>query len=475
VGKSHHLAPLAVLCAASFLAVIDTTIVSIALPTIRRAFAFSAGGAQWVLNAYVLVFGGLLLLFGRLADRIGRRRAFMCGLVLFGLGSVVSGVATHGWLLILGRFVQGIGAAAFVPSSLSLLTSMFSTQRERSRALAAYGAMAGLGFVAGMVGGGVVTELWGWRWIFLVNVPVVCLTLGVARRLLHEHRGDAAGTPVDAAGALAVTGGLVLLIFALTSGPRAGWLAPSTMAAGVLGVVMLAVFIGLEHRHPAPLVPTTVVARVDVLASNTAIALESMVGVAWLFLLTLYLQDVRGQDALVSGLLFAPMTAASIAGAVTAGRAAVALGTGRTVVIGLLLVTVGLAAMALAMSQSYGLATVLIGMIVGEFGFMLASVGLTVVATSSLEDKHAGLAAGLLNTSTQLGGGVGLGIVAAVVAATAPHGDITAHSLQLGFLSCGLFSLLALALVIAALRRPAKQTSPRGESDQALSAIHQGG
>jgi MFS family permease len=179
-----------VLCVASFLAVVDTTIVTIALPSIRRAFGFSPAGVQWVLNAYSLVFGGLLLLFGRLGDRIGRRRMFVLGLAVFGAGSVLAGLATHGWTLITGRFVQGLGGGAFVPASLSLLTATFAERRERSRALAVYGAMAGLGFVAGMVGGGVITQAWGWRWIFLLNVPVVAVTLTAVGPTLTESRGD---------------------------------------------------------------------------------------------------------------------------------------------------------------------------------------------------------------------------------------------------------------------------------------------
>jgi MFS family permease len=179
---------LALLCAASFLAVVDTTIVSIALPSIRRVMGFSAGGSQWVLNAYALVFGGLLLLFGRLGDRVGRRRMFLFGLIVFLAGSVLAGVATQPWMLLGGRIVQGFGAAAFVPSSLSLLTANFAAGSVRSRALAAYGAMAGVGFVVGMVGGGVITELLGWRWIFLLNVPIVLIMLLPVHRVLAESR-----------------------------------------------------------------------------------------------------------------------------------------------------------------------------------------------------------------------------------------------------------------------------------------------
>jgi MFS family permease len=212
---------LAVLCAASFLAVVDTTIVSIALPSIRHARGMSPAGAQWVLTAYSLVFGGLLLLFGRLADRYGRRRAFLAGLVVFAAGSAVAGLAPSPAVLVAGRVLQGLGAAAFVPSSLSLLTTAYQDGAERGRALGAYGAMAGLGFVAGMVGGGVLTELWGWRWIFLVNLPLVLVTLVPAARVLAESR-TGSRRPLDAGGAGTVTVGLVLVVVALAAAPEHG-------------------------------------------------------------------------------------------------------------------------------------------------------------------------------------------------------------------------------------------------------------
>jgi MFS family permease len=244
---------LALLCVASFMAVVDTTIVSIALPSIRRAMEFSPSGSQWVLNVYALVFGGLLLLFGRLGDRMGRRRLFILGLIVFLAGSVLAGVATQAWMLLGGRIIQGLGAAAFVPSSLSLLTANFAAGSARSRALAAYGAMAGLGFVVGMVGGGVITELLGWRWIFLLNIPIVMIMLLPVRRVLPESRNTSSTDSIDVGGAVTVTIGLILLIFSMTSAPRHGWLAPETWGAGLLGLAAMILFIVIERHHAAPL------------------------------------------------------------------------------------------------------------------------------------------------------------------------------------------------------------------------------
>jgi EmrB/QacA subfamily drug resistance transporter len=438
---------LALLCAASFLAVVDTTIVSIALPSIRRVMGFSAGGSQWVLNAYALVFGGLLLLFGRLGDRVGRRRMFLFGLIVFLAGSVLAGVATQPWMLLGGRIVQGFGAAAFVPSSLSLLTANFAAGSVRSRALAAYGAMAGVGFVVGMVGGGVITELLGWRWIFLLNVPIVLIMLLPVHRVLAESRDTSSPRSIDVGGAVAVTLGLISLIFAMTSAPAHGWLAPTTWGAALIGIVAVILFIMIERRHPAPLVPPAAVARRAVLTPNGAILMQSMVGVAWLYLLTFYLQDLRGLDPLISGLWFTPMTVASVLAAIIAGRATVRLGTRTTAMIGLVLMAAGLIILMLAVAIWDSFDLVIVGMVVGEAGFMLGSVALTIMATTSLDDRHAGLASGLVNTSNQLGGGFGLGVVAAVVAATASQSAIDESALTSGFLTCLAFVVPALILV----------------------------
>jgi EmrB/QacA subfamily drug resistance transporter len=443
---------LAVLCGASFLAVVDTTIVSIALPTIRDAMGLTASGSQWVLSSYALAFGGLLLFFGRLGDIVGRRRTFVTGLVVFAAGSLLAGAAVQPWMLVAGRILQGLSAGAFVPNSLSLLTATFTEARARSRAIAAYGAMAGLGFVAGMVGGGVITELWGWRWIFWINVPFAALMLGSARALA-EHRGTSRRGRLDAAGGVTVTIGVTAVIFAVTSGPRLGWLSVATVGAGLLGLAATGAFVAVERRHADPLLPPSVVARPAVAVPNAAIVLQSMVGIAWLFLLTLYFQDVRGLSPLASGLWFTPMTVASVAGAAFAGRVAVKFGIRRTAVAGQLLVAGGLVVMTLGVATPSGFGTVITGTVLGETGFMLGSVALTIAATGSLADDQAGLAAGLLNTATQLGGAVGLAIVAALVT-----GATTIPSVQAGFLACIAFSVAALGLV--SRLRPGMASAP---------------
>jgi MFS family permease len=309
--------------------------------------------------------------------------------------------------------------------------------------------MAGLGFVVGMVGGGVITALWGWRWIFLLNVPITLLMLLPVRRAVPESRAPTSSRSIDVGGAAAVTVGVVALIFALTSASRSGWLAPATWGVGLLGLASLTLFVVIERRHSAALLSPEAVAGSGVLAPNGAVLLQSMVGVAWLYLLTFYFQDVRGMDPLVSGLWFAPMTVASVIGAVVAGRATVWVGTRATAMAGLLILGGSVFVMALAVDRSGGFGAVIASMVVGEAGFMLGSVALTIVATSRLGDQHAGLAAGLINTSTQLGGGFGLGIVATVAAATASQAAVDPAGLKFGFLTC--LAFVVPALILAAI------------------------
>jgi EmrB/QacA subfamily drug resistance transporter len=440
------------LSTASFVAVVDTTIVSVALPSIRQSLGYSTGGSQWVLNAYALVFGGLLLLFGRMGDLYGRRRLFVLGLAVFGTGSVLAGLAWGEVALLAGRSLQGAGAAAFVPASLSMVTAAFPEAHERSRALGIYGGMAALGFVVGMVGGGVITEFWGWRWVFLVNVPVAALML-LASGTLRETRDPAAAKQLDVAGAVVVTGGLVMVIYAMTSVPAQG-LSTLTVVAAAGGLGLLLSFLLVERRHPAPLVPLRAVARPSVLVPNGAIALQSMVGIAWLYVLTLYFQDVLGHGPLRTGLLFAPMTFAAVLAAPAAGRVTSRLGPRTTALTGLSMVGCGIATMVGGMTATGSLPLVVAGMVVGESGFMFSNVALTVAGTSSLEDDRAGLAAGLLNTFIQLGSGVGLGIAAVVIAAQLPSGsaESSATALRGGLVACLCFVAVALALVGRGLR-----------------------
>src|SRR5215217_6323352 len=447
------------LCLASFIAVVDTTIVSIALPSMRRELGFTGADAGWILNGYALTFGGLVLLLGRAADLYGRRRLFMAGLALFGAASLVGGFSWEPWILVCARFIQGVGAAALVPASLSLLTAIFAEGEERNRAIGIDGAMAALGFVVGMVGGGVITEFLGWRWVLFVIVPVALAALLPAPAALPESRNERAPRSLDLAGALTATSGLGLLIYAISEVPKNGWTSIATLGFGTLGTLFMACFVAAERHSSAPLVPLGVLRKPAVVVPNAAIFLQSMVGIAWLYVLTLYLQEVLGHGALRAGLLFIPMTLASVVAAPLAGRLATRLGVRTTAPWGLALVAVGLLLMT-PMSLGGGLIFVLLGMVIGEGGFMLSNVPLTIVGSGSTGEDERGLAAGLLNTSIQLGNAWGLGVVATVVAsASAALGSEASGSealvggLRWGLYACVGFAVLGLPVVLMGLPR----------------------
>jgi EmrB/QacA subfamily drug resistance transporter len=445
------------LCLASFIAVVDTTIVSIALPSMRRELGFSGADAQWILNGYALAFGGLLLLLGRAGDLYGRRRLFVAGLAVFGVASLLGGLSWEPWVLVAARFLQGIGAAAFVPASLSLLTAVFPEGEERNRAIGVYGAMAALGFVVGMVGGGVITEFLGWRWVLFVNVPVALAALLPAPVAVPESRNERAPRYLDLAGALTATAGLASLIYAVSEVPDGGWTSTATLGFGTLGVLLLTLFVVVERRSSAPLVPLGVLGERAVVVPNAAIFLQSMVGIAWLYVLTLHFQEVLGHGPLTAGLLFSPMTLASVVAAPVAGRLATRLGVRTTASSGLALVAVGLLLIT-PMSAGGGLVLVLSAMVVGEIGFMFSNVPLTIAGSGGTSER--GLAAGLLNTSIQLGNAWGLGVVATVVAAvTTAHSGEAASSealvggLRSGLYACAGFAVLALPIVLLGLPR----------------------
>jgi EmrB/QacA subfamily drug resistance transporter len=437
--------------------VVDTTIVSIALPSMRRELGFTGADAQWILNGYALTFGGLVLLLGRAGDLYGRRRLFVVGLVLFAAASLVGGFSWEPWVLVTARLVQGVGAAALVPASLSLVTAIFAKGEERNRAIGVYGAMAALGFVVGMVGGGVITEFLGWRWVLFVNVPVALAALVPAPAVIPESRNERAPRSLDLAGALTATSGLGLLIYAISEVPENGWMSTATLGFGALGTLFAVCFVVIERRSSAPLVPLGVLKKRAVVVPNAAIFLQSMVGIAWLYVLTVYLQEVLGHSALTAGLLFIPMTLASVAAAPLAGRLATRIGVRTTASSGLVLVAVGLLLMT-PMSVEGGLLFVLFGMVIGEGGFMLSNVPLTIVGSGSVGEDERGLAAGLLNTAMQLGSAWGLGVVATVVAAasTALVGEAGGPEALVGGLRWGLyacvgFAVLALPVVLMGL------------------------
>ena len=412
------LATLLVLCVAPFLGVVDTTIVTIALPSMSAALGLSATDAQWVLNGYALAYGGLLLLLGRVADLWGRRRLFLLGLAVFAAASLLGGLAPAPWVLIVARVAQGVGAATFTPAALSLVATVFREGPARNRALGVYGAMAAVGFVVGMVLGGVLTELLGWRWVFLLNVPIAVLVLLAAPATLPESRSQEQTRSLDFAGAATVTLALGATIFAVSAVAESGWRSALTLGAGVLGIAAAIGFVIVERRSAAPLVPLALLRTRRVAVPNGLMLLISTIGTAWLYVLTFYFQDVRALSPLPAGLLFLPMTIASIAGAWAGGRMVTASGVKVVILAGSWLVGGGLLLMSV-LPLTGSLLVVVAGMIVGEIGFMMTTVALTIAITASARPDQRGLASGLLGTATQLGNALGLSVTVSVAAITA--------------------------------------------------------
>jgi MFS family permease len=388
---------LVLLCCASFVAVLDLTIVAIALPSVRRELGFSGGDAQWILTGYALSFGGLLLFMGRTGDLYGRRLLFVGGLAVFGAASLLGGLAWAPWVLVAARLLQGVGGAALGPASLALVSATFAEGEERNRAMGVYGAMAGVEFVFGMVLGGVITKFLGWRWVLFVNVPVPIGVLLLAPIVIQESKDEAAPRTLD-----------------LTGAPGAG-------AAGATPDLVPARRGRPEHSG-----------RPQINGRRPQ-----------LYVLTLYFQDALGRTPLEAGLLFVPMTVASVVASPVAGRLTSRLDARQTATWGFAMSGAGLVLVAWLMPHKDALVAVLFGMAVAEAGFVTASVPLTTAATDGVGDDERGLASGVLSTATELGNALGWAAVAAVIAAATAASDST----LLGGLRWGLWSATAYATV----------------------------
>lgn len=399
---------LALLCVAQFMVALDVQIVAIALPAIQRDLNVSQANLQWVVSAYVLTFGGFLLLAGRLADLFGRRRVFMLGFGLFTLASLGCGLARTELLLNLARAAQGLGAAFIAPAALSLLTTTFSEGPRRNYALGVWGTAAPLGGAAGFLLGGVLTDGPGWPWVFLVNVPIGLLTLAVAPALLAESREENATRRVDLGGAVAGTSGLVLLVYGLTQAEGAGFSAPRTLGLLGLALALLCLFYIIETKVKNPLVPFAIFRRRNLTGANLIYLVLTAVNGPILFLLTLYLQGPLGYTSLEAGLAFLPaslvLAAAAPFGAWLTGRAGYRL----TMAAGTF--ALGIAALLFARISVGGsyLTDLLPGLVLLGVGLNVASVAATVAGTARTSASQQGLASGLLNTSAQVGTALGL-------------------------------------------------------------------
>ena len=418
---------LAMVAAAQFVLVLDITIVTVALPTIQRELGFEQAELQWLVTGYALTFGGFLLLAGRAADLFGRRRMFIVGILGFGVASLAAGLAVNELMLVVARAAQGLAGAVVSPAALALLTTTFREGAERNRALGVFGAVASAGGASGLLLGGVITEWAGWRWVFLVNVPIAVAAAIVAPRVVHEAR-ERSARRLDAPGAATITGALVALVYGLTRGEQAGF-GDSLAVASLAGAAALATaFVVAERRSVDPLVPFRLF-RLPTLAGTdvTAFTVSTLVS-ATPFFLSLYVQRVLDLTPVETGLAFLPMALTIMATSALAARLAAPIGVKRLLVTGLAALIAGsLLLSRLPVEGSYA-SDVLPGMTLFAVGLAVSYTTTTIGATAGVPDADQGVAGGLLNTFNQVGGAVGLAALATVAAAGADRSSGSADA-----------------------------------------------
>jgi EmrB/QacA subfamily drug resistance transporter len=408
---------LALLCVTQFVVVLDIAVVNVALPSIQTDLGFSQENLQWVISAYSLVFGGFLLLGGRLADILGRRGVFMAGLVIFSVGSLLCGLSWSDESLIAARALQGLGAATITPSALSILTTTFTEGRERNIALGAWGAVGGVGAAAGVLMGGILTDLLSWEWIFFVNVPVGIVALALAPVLLRESR-DAHGQSHDVPGAVLVTSGLVLLVLGVTQGRQWEWLSARTIGVFAASAVLLALFALWEQRQREPLVPFSIFRLQTLTAANVAMFIMGTALFSMFLMLTLYMQQVLGYSPIQTGLAYLAVAGTAVIWANVAAAAVNKVGVKPALILGMSLLTVGLVYFTqVSVGGSYW-ADLFPGFLVLGLAIPFAFVPITIAALAGTKPQEAGLASGLVNTTQQIGGAVGIAILSTIAVST---------------------------------------------------------
>ncbi|WP_432196550.1 MFS transporter [Streptomyces sp. bgisy027] len=444
---------LLLLCAVQFLDIVDSSIVNVALPSIRRDLGFSQQNLQWVISGYVLTFGGFLLLGGRAADLLGRRRMLVLGTSLFAVCSLVGGLAPDSGTLIGARIVQGIGAAMMAPAGLSILTTTFTEGRERARALGVWGAVSGLAAATGVFLGGVLSEGPGWRWVLFVNIPVCVYVLVAAFRLIPGDQRRARPTSFDLPGTMLITGGMLLLVYALVRAPEVGWDNAHTIGELATAGILLAAFVLNERRARTPLFPFSIL-RVKGLAAADATQLIAFAGfISLFFFLTLYMQNVLGYSPVQAGSAYLPVTVGIGIAAGVSAQLIPRIGTRPVIVVGALVAAGGMYALSRVPVDGSYLADLLPGLAIMSLGLGAIFTTVTAAANAGVPADKAGLAAGLLNTSLQIGAALGLAVFSAI--ATARTDDLlSAHIAPAEALTSGFHRAIlaaSLSLLLASL------------------------
>jgi EmrB/QacA subfamily drug resistance transporter len=474
-GGVNANAVLAIVAVAQFMVILDASIVNVALPTIKRDVGFSEQSLSWILNAYTLIFGGFLLLGGRLADRLGRRRLFMAGIALFSVASLICGVSQSEGELLVARGFQGLGGAMVSPAALSIILTTFAEGTERNRALSVWGAIAGAGGAVGLLLGGVLVSALSWRWVFFVNVPIGALVLALAPRIILESRSEAdVKTGYDVEGAVAITLGTMALVFTLIKADTWGWTAGRTIAGFAVSVVLIAAFVVIERRQEDPLLPLRIFSNRSLSASNATLLVVVAALFGMFFFVTLYLQQVLGFSALKTGLAYLPLSLTLIGSSVVASRFVDRFTPKPILVAGLLISTGGFAFLTSVSGHAdYG-THVVPAMIILGVGFGMSFVPVTIAGTSGVALADSGIASGLLNTTQQVGGSLGLAILSSIATSrttSAVHTGLAlpaalTHGFKGAFIVAG--ALCALGAVFAIALLPGRRRDPADEQIEVL-------
>ena len=465
---------LALIVLAQFMVVLDIAIVNVALPTIKADLRFSEENLQWVISAYAILFGGFLLLGGRLADVFGRRRLFVVGLVLFAASSLLCGIAWSEGSLIAFRALQGLGGALLAPAALSILSTTFREGRERNLALGIWGAASGSGGAAGVLLGGVLTSYLSWSWIFFINVPVGLLVVALAPAFLAESRSELRHRHFDVAGAASVTSGLMLLVYALTSATRHGWSSGTTVGLLAVAAALLVAFVGIELRSAAPLLPLRIFRLRAVTVSNTVGLLVAAVGFSQFFLLTLYMQQVLHYSAVQTGLAFAAITLTVVVFSNVAQALVTRLGVRTVLTCGLLLTATAQALLLRLPVNGHYFWDLFPAFLLTGLGLASSFVPVAIAGLSGVPAADAGVASGLINASRQIGGAIGLAAVSTIAASYTAGGAAAGNGLTNGVDTA--FTVLAALAIAGALiavaftrqRPPAVEPQPVAETVQPL-------
>jgi EmrB/QacA subfamily drug resistance transporter len=464
---------LALIVAAQFMVVLDVAIVNVALPSIKTDLNFSQESLQWVITGYSILFGGALLLGGRLADLLGRRRLFAAGLALFTLASLLDGLAWSEGSLIAFRLLQGLGAALLSPAALSILTTTFREGRERNLALGVWGAASGSGGAAGVLLGGALTSALSWSWIFFINVPVGLLVLGLTPVLLRESRADLGHRRFDFAGAASITSGLMLLVYALTRATQHGWATAETIGLLAASAGLIGAFFVIELRSKAPLLPLRIFRLRTLTASNISGLLMGGAIFAQFFLLTLYMQEVLHYSALKTGVAYIGLTLTIIVFSGVAQALVTRIGVRRVLPAGLALSTVALVLFAQLPVDGHYFSDLFPAFMISGLGLALAFVPMSIGALTGVTQADAGIASGLINTSQQIGGAIGVAVATTIATtftahyvdahagATAFSGPALTYGFQIAFYV--LAALSAAGAVLSAVMLESKPAEPQVE------------